>query len=59
VTGLLLEGAKWNADKGYLMEPEVMELYIKMPVIHFKPIARRTRALPNMYECPVYYYPIR
>jgi len=59
VTGLILEGAKWNNDKGYLMEPEVMELYIKMPVLHFKPIPRRTKALPNMYGCPVYYYPVR
>ena len=26
VTGLYLEGAKWNPDKQCLMEPEVMEL---------------------------------
>ena len=37
VRGLYLEGAKWNSEKGCLMEPEVMELATLMPVIHFKP----------------------
>lgn len=59
VCGLVLEGAKWNTEKNNLCEPDVMELYIKMPVIHFKPIQKRSRALQNNYECPVYYYPIR
>jgi len=36
-----------------------MELYVKMPVIHFKPIQKRSRALQNNYEAPLYYYPIR
>lgn len=59
VTGLILEGAKWNKEKQHLMEPEIMELYDNMPVIHFKPITKRTKALPNSYGCPVYYYPNR
>merc|ERR1712096_343587 len=56
---LILEGAKWNNDKNCLMEPDVMELYVKMPVMHFKPISKRSRALQNNYPCPLYYYPIR
>ena len=59
ITGLSLEGAKWNADKQCLMEPDVMELSCPMPVLHFKPIPKRTKALQNIYECPCYYYPIR
>lgn len=59
VTGLYLEGAKWNLEKQCLMEPEVMELICLMPVIHFKPIQKRPKAPPGYYECPVYYYPIR
>jgi len=59
VTGLILEGAKWNIEKNYLCEPDVMELYVKMPVMHFKPIQKRSRALQNNFECPLYYYPIR
>lgn len=59
VTGLILEGANWNSEKNCLVEPEVMQLYVKMPVLHFKPIQKRTRALQGVYKCPVYYYPIR
>lgn len=59
VTGLYLEGAKWNLEKQCLMEPEVMELFSYMPVLHFKPIPKRQKALPGVYLCPCYYYPIR
>ena len=59
IYGFFLEGAKWEEEKGHLMEPEVMELFVAMPVIHFKPIPKRTKALQNVYECPTYYYPIR
>ena len=59
VTGLFLEGAKWNLDKQCLMEPEVMELISVMPVFHFKPIMKRLKPPPGIYECPCYYYPIR
>jgi len=59
VYGLILEGAKWNKEKGYLCEPDIMDLYDPMPVVHFKPITVRTKALPNSYGCPVYYYPNR
>jgi len=59
VTGLYLEGAKWNLEKMTLCEPEVMQLACPMPVVHFKPIQKRPKALPNMYACPCYYYPKR
>lgn len=38
VTGLILEGAKWNKEKQCLMEPDIMDLFDLMPVVHFKPI---------------------
>ncbi len=59
ITGLYLEGAKWNFEKMNLCEPEVMELTVLMPVIHFKPIQKRVKPPQNVYECPCYYYPIR
>jgi len=59
IRGLYLEGAKWDEEKTQLCEPEVMELFVELPVILFKPILKRSKALPNNYECPVYYYPIR
>lgn len=59
ITGLYLEGAKWNFEKQCLMEPEVMELQVLMPVLHFKPISKRSKPPQNVYECPCYYYPTR
>lgn len=38
ISGLYLEGAKWSFEKMTLMEPDVMELTVLMPVIQFKPI---------------------
>jgi dynein heavy chain len=59
ITGLYLEGAKWNFDKQCLMEPDIMELQVLMPVLHFKPKEKKAKAALNVYECPCYYYPIR
>lgn len=36
-----------------------MELTCVMPVFHFKPIMKRLKSPPGIYECPCYYYPIR
>jgi len=49
ITGLYLEGAKWNLEKQCLMEPDVMELICFMPVIHFKPIPKRAKQPPGLY----------
>jgi len=43
ITGLYLEGAKWNIEKQCLMEPEIMELICMIPVLHFKPIPKRAK----------------
>jgi len=59
ITGLHLEGAKWDNDNNCLTEPKVMELYCSMPVLHFKPIQKRAKPPQNIYECPCYYYPHR
>lgn len=66
VHGLFLEGAQWNFDEGCLAEPEPMQLYSPMPLIHFKPtetrrgnsaeVAARAR---SQYRCPMYLYPVR
>ena len=36
-----------------------MELTCPMPVLHFKPIQKRSKPPQNMYVCPCYYYPKR
>lgn len=38
ITMLYLEGGSWDTDKGCLCEPDVMQLFVEMPVMHFKPI---------------------
>lgn len=59
IYGLYLEGANWNLDKMWLTEPNIMELEVQMPVIHFKPKEKKAKAAQNVYSCPCYYYPIR
>ena len=38
MSGLFLEGAKWDADKNYLVDADPMKLHYEMPIIHFKPV---------------------
>lgn len=58
ISGLFLEGAKWNFDKHCLEEPDIMELQCDMPVVYFRPRANY-RPPSGTYDCPVYYYPER
>jgi len=65
ISGLFLEGAKWDWDKKTLVEPESMKLFYKMPIIHFKPTIgdgvskSKAKNKKEAYKCPVYMYPIR
>mmetsp|Transcript_3653 Transcript_3653/g.6221 ORF Transcript_3653/g.6221 Transcript_3653/m.6221 type:complete len:1261 (+) Transcript_3653:2172-5954(+) len=59
VSGLILEGARWDLDNGHLTEPAPMELYCDMPVIHFKPVETKKKGTKGIYICPMYMYPIR
>lgn len=62
VNGLFLEGAKWDADKNILAEPETMKLHYAMPIIHFRPTiteGKNKKKAQNYYKCPTYMYPIR
>ena len=59
VTGLFLEGAKWDSESHSLAEPESMKLYSTMPLIHFKPIESRRKCHMDAYHCPLYLSPVR
>jgi dynein heavy chain, axonemal len=66
IKGLFLEGAKWNFEEACLAEPEPMQLFSDMPVIHFKPVegkkglsAAAARAVGAPYRSPMYLYPVR
>jgi dynein heavy chain, axonemal len=43
LTGMFLEGAKWEIGEDHLLEPEPMALYCPMPIIQFKPITRKSK----------------
>ena len=50
IQGLFLEGAKWNFEEGYLADPEPMQLFAEMPVIHFKPVEQRKGNQKGVYK---------
>eukprot|EP00744_Colponema_vietnamica_P000902 GILI01001554.1.p1 GENE.GILI01001554.1~~GILI01001554.1.p1 ORF type:complete len:2075 (+),score=684.51 GILI01001554.1:415-6225(+) len=59
IKGLFIEGARWNFDNSCLSEPNLMELFSPMPIIHFKPVDNKKKSAKGCYACPLYMYPIR
>lgn len=60
IRGLILEGAKWNIEGGHLEDAEPMQLFGSVPIILFKPMAKKKSAdVTTVYQCPMYYYPNR
>lgn len=59
IKGLYVEGAKWDTEKAMLAEANPMELYSMMPIIHFKPTEVKKKQTKDIYNCPVYLYPVR
>jgi dynein heavy chain len=59
IQGLFLEGARWDAEVGCLADPEPMQLFSPMPIVHFKPRESVKAGVKGMYKCPMYLYPVR
>jgi len=59
VKGMILEGAKWDSGGGALADAESMALFNLMPIVHFKPVARKKAVTEGIYQCPLYLYPLR
>ncbi|GMI05338.1 hypothetical protein TrVE_jg1168 [Triparma verrucosa] len=59
ITGMFLEGARWDKGGASLSEPLPMELTSPMPIVHFKPSDGKKKANKSAYACPVYMYPVR
>lgn len=57
--GMSLEGAKWDYNTMALTDADTMQLFAPMPIIHFKPVAKKKNVTDGIYSCPLYYYPIR
>jgi len=59
ISGLYLEGARWDETNGCLAEPYPLELYSPLPIILFKPIPHRKTTGKGLHPCPLYSYPVR
>ena len=54
ITGLFLEGARWDAARCGLVDPRPKELFSAMPVMHLAPEKDRAAPSSGIYRCPVY-----
>ena len=54
ISGLFLEGARWDSATSRLAESRPLELYTKVPVIWLKPEVVRAQPKSGIYRCPVY-----
>eukprot|EP01107_Rhizomastix_libera_P011726 TRINITY_DN2935_c0_g1_i3.p1 TRINITY_DN2935_c0_g1~~TRINITY_DN2935_c0_g1_i3.p1 ORF type:complete len:3350 (-),score=861.62 TRINITY_DN2935_c0_g1_i3:62-10111(-) len=54
VTGLFLEGARFNRETGFMDESFPKKLYDAFPVLWLKPQQNRVKPTTGVYNCPVY-----
>jgi dynein heavy chain len=54
VTGLLVEGARWNWQAGILDECEPREMFCLMPVVNCKAVLVDKLETNGVYSCPCY-----
>jgi len=54
ITGIYLEGAKWDFDEHCLTDPKPKELYSEMPLIWLIPRVDRIDPTSGVYMCPIY-----
>lgn len=54
MTGLFIEGSRWDKAAHSLVDPLPKELFARMPVIHLLPVQDRQAPQSGIYRCPVY-----
>ncbi|KAL7699312.1 dynein heavy chain cytosolic putative [Lotmaria passim] len=54
VTGLAMEGARWDASGGCIEDSRLKELYPKMPIMQVRSLPLSKIDRRDQYECPVY-----
>lgn len=54
VSGIFLEGARWNLETSSLAESRPKQLYDPLPIVWFKPSKSCEISCQNTYACPVY-----
>eukprot|EP00927_Polykrikos_kofoidii_P041032 TRINITY_DN34968_c0_g2_i1.p1 TRINITY_DN34968_c0_g2~~TRINITY_DN34968_c0_g2_i1.p1 ORF type:complete len:3218 (+),score=730.51 TRINITY_DN34968_c0_g2_i1:1253-9655(+) len=59
VSGMFLEGARWDTMAGTLEDSKPKEMFTEMPVVHCKAGPMQDKQDKNLYICPTYSVPIR
>lgn len=54
ISGLFMEGAKWDTQTGVIQDARLKELAPTIPVIFIRAIPVDKQDTKNMYACPVY-----
>eukprot|EP00744_Colponema_vietnamica_P003537 GILI01005410.1.p1 GENE.GILI01005410.1~~GILI01005410.1.p1 ORF type:complete len:384 (+),score=105.02 GILI01005410.1:124-1152(+) len=54
ISGLFMEGARWDTGSGVIRESFMKELFCEMPVIHVRALTSDRRETKDVYYCPVY-----
>ena len=54
VTGLWLEGARFDEAAGCLADSLPKQLYTPLPLLHLLPVPNRAKRTGGVYHCPVY-----
>lgn len=54
ISGLVLEGARWDREEGVLKDSHPNELHPSMPIIQVRPVTSDEYKLDGYYSCPVY-----
>eukprot|EP00930_Biecheleria_cincta_P085161 TRINITY_DN7456_c0_g2_i1.p1 TRINITY_DN7456_c0_g2~~TRINITY_DN7456_c0_g2_i1.p1 ORF type:complete len:2485 (-),score=519.86 TRINITY_DN7456_c0_g2_i1:101-6748(-) len=59
VTGMYLEGARWDVNGNCLDDSKPKEMFVRMPVINCKAGPAQEKEDKNIYICPTYCVPTR
>lgn len=54
ISGLYMEGARWDIENGCITDCKLRELLSSMPVIYVRGVIAEKQDSKNVYECPVY-----
>lgn len=59
MTGMYIEGARWDVNGNSMEESKPKEMFFKMPVINCKAGLASDKEEKNIYICPTYCTPKR
>ena len=54
ISGIFLEGARWDEERRVLTDSRPKQLYTSMPVLLLAPVQHRVAPTSGIYRCPVY-----